>query len=79
MTLPGPGDMETWGAPTGHPHDPRTDIYDEDALDMQLIDAAHEIERLAAAVRTAVSLGYIDEAIKIMADINAMSDFTEDV
>lgn len=22
-TMPGPGDPETWGAPTGHPHDPR--------------------------------------------------------
>ena len=81
MTLPGqgPGDPETWGSPTGHPHDPRTDEGDADALDSRLRDAAHEIERLAAAVRTAVSLGYIDEAIKIMADINAMSDFTEDV
>lgn len=25
MTLPGPGDPETWGAPTGHTHDPRID------------------------------------------------------
>lgn len=24
MTMPGPGDPETWGPPTGHPHDPRT-------------------------------------------------------
>ena len=24
MTLPGPGDPETWGPPTGHPNDPRT-------------------------------------------------------
>lgn len=22
--MPGPGDPETWGPPTGHPHDPRT-------------------------------------------------------
>ena len=28
MTLPGPGDPATWGAPTGHPNDPRTeDVY----------------------------------------------------
>lgn len=24
-TMPGPGDRETWGPPTGHPNDPRTD------------------------------------------------------
>ena len=23
--IPGPGDEATWGPPTGHPHDPRTD------------------------------------------------------
>ena len=28
--LPGPGDACTWGAPMGHPMDPRTDV---DALD----------------------------------------------
>lgn len=26
----GPGDSETWGAPTGHPHDPRTPDDDGD-------------------------------------------------
>ena len=24
VTLPGPGDPETWGPPTEHPNDPRT-------------------------------------------------------
>ena len=79
MTLPGPGDPETWGPCDGHQHDPRTDEGDADALDSRLRDAAHEIERQTAAVRMAVSLGYIDEALRIMADINAMSDFTEEV
>lgn len=28
-TMPGPGDPETWGPPTRHPHDPRTPDADE--------------------------------------------------
>lgn len=31
LTQYGPGDAATWGAPTGHPHDPRTP--DEDGAD----------------------------------------------
>jgi len=27
--IPGPGDEATWGPPTGHPHDPRTEIEEE--------------------------------------------------
>lgn len=29
QTCPGPGDSVTWGPPTGHPLDPRTDDDDE--------------------------------------------------
>lgn len=29
MTMPGPGDPETWPPPTGHPNDPRTADPDE--------------------------------------------------
>ena len=33
MTSYGPGAPETWGAPTGHPNDPRTeDFYDLDLV-----------------------------------------------
>lgn len=32
-SIPGPGDEITWGAPTGHPNDPRTEsIYDDGSL-----------------------------------------------
>lgn len=27
--IPGPGDEETWGRCTGHPHDPRTETEEE--------------------------------------------------
>jgi hypothetical protein len=30
-TMPGPGDPQTWGPPTGHPNDPRTPDPVDDA------------------------------------------------
>ncbi|MCB1892574.1 MAG: hypothetical protein KDF48_10160 [Rhodocyclaceae bacterium] len=39
MTSYGPGDPETWGAPTGHPHDPRTPDEDgADSTSLQYLD-----------------------------------------
>ncbi|MCB1891114.1 MAG: hypothetical protein KDF48_02755 [Rhodocyclaceae bacterium] len=37
MTSYGPGDPETWGAPTGHPNDPRTEDFDDGADDTMLL------------------------------------------
>lgn len=40
--LPGPGDECTWGMCTGHPHDPRTqtydDLFDNNEIDDDLFD-----------------------------------------
>lgn len=39
MTSYGPGDPETWGAPTGHPNDPRTPDDDgADSTSLQYLD-----------------------------------------
>ena len=37
QTQYGPGDAATWGAPTGHPNDPRTEDFDDGADDTMLL------------------------------------------
>ena len=47
MYAPGPGDPETWGPCTGHPHDPRTN--DEPDEITNYLDGVREWEQMARA------------------------------
>lgn len=43
--LPGPGDEETWGRRTGHPHDPRTETEEDfwdTCIDDEIFDEDEE-------------------------------------
>jgi hypothetical protein len=53
MSMPGPGDPETWGPVTGHPNDPRVgDVEEEDEYepDWEAIAEDRAYERDQAAL-----------------------------
>lgn len=56
--LPGPGDPATWGAPTGHPNDPRTVDHEvEDRLECRT-DAEHAV----------LPVGVLDTVLRELSD-----------
>jgi hypothetical protein len=59
----GPGDEQTWGSPTGHPNDPRTE--DDDEAEGMLLDMEEATELMAMA-RDAIRMGDMLAARSIM-------------
>lgn len=72
----GPGDEITWGSPTGHPNDPRTDVPDDHLSEDEALERATE-EMMSSPYAVAF---WLSEEIgdASIVDVDAVTDHLPD-